>query len=156
MNAVRIVAVEGGAHLETVRQLFQEYASSLEIDLCFQNFAQELANLPGDYAPPRGRLLLGLQGREAVGCIALRPISRDIAEVKRLYVRPLFRRAGVGRRLAQAVIVAARRIGYSGTRLDTLATMREAIALYQSLGFQPISPYYENPNTAALFMELKL
>ena len=156
MNAVRIVAVEGGAHLETVRQLFQEYASSLEIDLCFQNFAQELANLPGDYAPPRGRLLLGLQGREAAGCIALRPISRDIAEVKRLYVRPLFRRAGVGRRLAQAVIVAARRIGYSGTRLDTLATMREAIALYQSLGFQPISPYYENPNAAALFMELKL
>jgi len=156
VNAVRIVAVEGGAHLETVRQLFQEYASSLEIDLCFQNFAQELANLPGNYAPPRGRLLLGLQGREAVGCIALRPISRDIAEVKRLYVRPLFRRAGVGRRLAQAVIVAARRIGYSGARLDTLATMREAIALYQSLGFQPISPYYENPNAAALFMELKL
>lgn len=156
MNAVRIVAVDGGEDLQTVRELFQEYSRSLDIDLCFQNFEQELAGLPGAYASPRGRLLLGLRGQEAVGCIALRPIAEDIAEVKRLYVRPSFRRLGAGRQLAQAIIVLARQIGYRSARLDTLAGMREAIALYQSLGFRPIPPYYDNPNGCALFMELKL
>ena len=156
MNAVRIVAVDGEVELQAVRQLFQEYADSLPIDLCFQNFSQELANLPGAYAPPRGRLFLGMRDRETVGCIDLRPISAEIAEVKRLYVRPPFRGRGAGRLLANAVIVAARQIGYRSVRLDTLSTMREAIALYQSLGFQPIPPYYQNPEGSAVFMELKL
>jgi ribosomal protein S18 acetylase RimI-like enzyme len=143
-------------HLATVRELFIEYANSLEVDLCFQNFNQELAQLPGDYSPPEGRLLLAAEGITPAGCIALRKFEDNICEMKRLYVRPAFRGKGAGRSLALAVIQAARDCRYQRMRLDTLSSMKEAIALYQSLGFQPIPPYYDNPTPLAVFMELRL
>jgi carbonic anhydrase len=142
--------------IRETRILFQEYANSLEIDLCFQNLREELATLPGKYAPPSGRLLLALQGEAVAGCVALRKIDSETAEMKRLYVRPAFRRTGTGRKLAQAIIENARQIGYARIRLDTLSTMKEAISLYRSLGFQPIPAYYENPDSSAEFLELKL
>ena len=142
--------------LPTIRELFQEYADSLEIDLCFQHFREELATLPGSYAPPAGRLLLALEGQAVAGCVALRPIDPQTAEIKRLYVRPAFRRSGTGRMLARAIIESARQVGYARIRLDTLATMKEAISLYQSLGFRSIPPYYDNPSPSAKFFELEL
>jgi len=153
---VQIIAAHSENRLHTIRELFQEYADSLEIDLCFQNFQQELATLPGQYAPPAGRLLLALDGEATAGCVALRPIDPQTAEMKRLYVRPAFRRNGTGRRLARAIIEEAGHIGYARIRLDTLLTMTEAISLYQSLGFQSIPPYNDNPSASAKFMELKL
>lgn len=143
-------------HLATVRELFMEYANSLEVDLCFQNFNQELAQLPGNYAPPEGRLLLAAVGPTPAGCVALRKIADEICEMKRLYVRPAFRGKGLGRLLAQAIIQAARECGYQQMRLDSLSSMKEAIALYESLGFHRIPPYYDNPSTLAVFMELRL
>jgi len=143
-------------HLATVRELFMEYANSIEVDLCFQNFNQELAQLPGSYAPPDGRLFLAAEGTTPAGCVALRKIENSICEMKRLYVRPAFRGKGAGRILAQAVIQAAREHGYHRMRLDTLSSMKEAIALYESLGFQRIPPYYDNPSPLAVFMELRL
>jgi ribosomal protein S18 acetylase RimI-like enzyme len=156
VNSVRIIAAHSERRLHIIRELFQEYADSLEIDLCFQNFREELASLPGKYAPPSGCLLLALQDEAAAGCVALRQIDSATAEMKRLYVRPAFRRTGTGRRLAQAIIEHARQIGYARIRLDTLATMKEAISLYQSLGFRSIQAYYENPNGCAEFLELTL
>lgn len=142
--------------LPLVRTLFQEYAAGVGIDLCFQNFEQELAELPGRYAPPRGRLLLAWEGNEVVGCVALRDLDGGVCEMKRLYVRPAFRSHGTGRALADAIIHAGWRIGYERMRLDTLDTMKLAIALYESLGFQRIAPYCDNPSPAACFFELKL
>ena len=156
MNSVQILAADPQADLQIVRSLFQEYADSLQIDLCFQNFQEELATLPGKYAPPSGRLFLACQGDRVAGCVGLRAIDSDVAEMKRLYVRPAFRGTGTGRLLANAIIESARRIGYARIRLDTLATMKEAIALYLSLGFQAIAPYYDNPSGSARFFELKL
>jgi ribosomal protein S18 acetylase RimI-like enzyme len=151
-----IVVAHVPSQLGTVRELFREYARSLEIDLCFQNFEQELAELPGKYAPPSGQLLLGMEGELATGCVAVRPITEEICEMKRLYVRPEFRGHGVGRILAQAAVEAGRAIGYRRMRLDTLATMERAISLYESLGFRRIAPYYFNPSPSAVFMELAL
>lgn len=145
-----------GADLERVRDLFLEYAAGLEISLCFQNFEEELASLPGHYAPPRGRLALALAGDRAAGCIALRPLESQGCEMKRLYVRPEWRGQGLGRLLANWVIGQAREIGYACLRLDTLASMHPAISLYHSLGFREISPYYENPSAQAVFMELNI
>lgn len=144
------------AQLTEIRQLFLEYASSLEISLCFQNFEQELAALPGKYAPPTGQLLLARDGGQPVGCVALRDLGPKICEMKRLYVRPPWRKHGLGRKLAEAIIASAVEIGYERMRLDTLATMTPAIALYHSLGFRRIPAYYANPSEHAVFMELVL
>jgi putative acetyltransferase len=142
--------------LATIRALFLEYAASLEISLCFQNFEQELAALPGNYAPPAGRLLLGLRGDQAAGCVALRPLGEGVCEMKRLYVRPAWRHKGVGRALAIAITSAATDLGYRAMRLDSLASMKAAISLYRSLGFQAVPAYYANPSDQAVFMELTL
>ena len=142
--------------IETARVLFREYEKSLGISLCFQNFAEEVATLPGDYAPPGGRLLLAfVEGRPA-GCVALRNIWEGISEMKRLYVRPAFRGMKLGRRLTEAVLDEAKSIGYRAVRLDTLATMKEAQALYLSMGFADIPPYNDHPIAGTRFMEKRL
>ena len=142
--------------IEIARKLFREYQQSLGVDLCFQGFEDELASLPGSYAPPRGRLLIARDGDEAAGCVALRPLGGDLCEMKRLYLRPSRRGTGAGRALAMRVIDEARAIGYRAMRLDTLPMMSEAIALYESLGFRPIPAYYESPVPGTLYMERAL
>ena len=138
------------------RQLFREYAAALGVDLKFQSFEAELAGLPGDYAPPAGRLLVAWFEGTPDGCVALRPLQKDICEMKRLWVRPASSGRGIGRRLAETVIAQAREIGYHTMRLDTLARLVPALNLYRSLGFQPVPPYTHNPLEGALFMELRL
>lgn len=139
------------------RQLFEEYASWIEISLCFQNFDKELEGLPGDYAPPHGRLLLAFEDDQLAGCIALRPLPARACEMKRLYVRPSFRGQGLGRQLVEAIIAAARELAYEKMRLDTLpGKMDQALAMYRRFGFLEIQPYYENPVEGATFMELSL
>jgi putative acetyltransferase len=153
---VRIIAAASTAEVELARELFKEYQASLGIDLCFQGFDKELADLPGDYAPPSGRLFLAYDDAELVGCVALRRIDARACEMKRLYVRPRGRGKGIGRQLAEFVINTAREISYASMRLDTLPSMKEAIALYQKLGFRPIEAYRPNSVEGALFMELVL
>lgn len=148
------------AEIPIVRALFEEYGASLGFDLCFQNFSAEMAGLPGDYAPPRGALLVAAHAAvpadPVVGCVGLRPLEAEFCEMKRLYVRPAGRGLGTGRRLAEAIIEAGRRIGYAGMRLDTLPTMGRAIALYEALGFRDIPPYRENPIPGARYLGLSL
>ena len=153
---MQILEAHSTEHLPTVRELFTEYARAIKVDLRFQSFDRELTELPGLYAPPEGRLLLALEGSQAAGCVALRKIGDGICEMKRLYVRPVFRHKGLGRVLAEKVIAAAREIGYEHMRLDTLASMKDAIQLYESLGFRHIQPYCDNPNDSAIFLELQL
>ena len=153
---MRVIATHSAEHLAIARQLFEEYAAALGIDLCFQKFGAELANLPGEYAPPEGRLFLAQAEDGFAGCVALRKIADSICEMKRLYVRPKFRKRNGGRLLADAVVNAAREIGYESMRLDTLSSLTAAIALYRSLGFRSIPAYYANPNPEVVFMELKL
>lgn len=151
------VQAESSEQLEQARELWREYALWLEVDLCFQNFEQELAELPGRYAPPEGRLLLALNDGGLAGCIALRKIGEGVCEMKRLYVRPEFRGQGIGRQLTARLIEEARAIGYARMRLDTLPSkMKEAEAVYRSIGFTEIEPYYHNPIAGALYMELAL
>ena len=153
---MKLAQAETPEQVEEVRRLLREYEASLGVSLCFQGFEREVAELPGEYAPPGGRLLLALEAGHAVGCVALRGLDDQTCEMKRLYLRPGFRGRGAGRWLALAIIDEARKIGYKKMRLDTLAMMREAIALYESLGFKPIEPYCHNPIPGAIFMELKL
>lgn len=154
---MKLIQVETAEEVERARELFLEYGAWLGFSLCFQNFDQELAELPGKYLPPSGRLVLAIDNTEVAGCVALRQIGDDVCEMKRLYVRPAFRGTGLGRELAEEIIQAARDIGYARMRLDTLpGKMDRAIAMYESLGFKKIEPYYENPVQGAAFMELKL
>jgi ribosomal protein S18 acetylase RimI-like enzyme len=145
-----------GEALATARQLFNEYAASLDISLCFQGFDEELAGLPGTYAPPRGRLLLAWRGKESAGCVALRPLEPGTCEMKRLYVRPAYRTGGVGRLLVERVIHEAAMAGYRRMRLDTLPAMEAALQLYRRLGFREIAPYTANPVEGTVFLELEL
>lgn len=145
-----------GDRVLQARTLFQEYAASIGVDLCFQGFDQELATLPGDYAAPAGRLLLAYEDDALAGCVALRPLETVICEMKRLYVRPAFRGAGVGCLLVQRIIEEGRRAGYQRMRLDSLPSMEAAIGLYRQLGFSDIPPYRANPVESAVFLELLL
>ncbi len=141
------------ADVAAARALFKEYQASLGFSLCFQNFDAELASLPGAYAPPEGHLLLAFAGAEPAGCIALRKIGVEICEMKRLWVKPAFRGTGLGRRLVVTILEEARVAGYRRVRLDTLPSMREAQALYLSLGFSDIPPYHDHPIEGTRFME---
>jgi ribosomal protein S18 acetylase RimI-like enzyme len=153
---LRIIPVETDKQLELTKTLFTEYADSLDFDLDFQDFEEELAMLPGDYRPPAGCLLLAEYQGEAAGCVALRDLRGGICEMKRLYVKPEFRRLGIGRALADAIIAEAKKRSYARMRLDTAPSMEAARALYMSVGFREIEPYRYNPIEGAVFMELTL
>lgn len=156
-SITEFIEARSACDVEQARGLFREYATWVEIDLCFQNFEKELAELPGDYVPPDGRLLLASHNGELAGCIALRKIGEGVCEMKRLFVRDAFRGQGIGRNLVGFVIRAATEIGYERMRLDTLPPkMNDAIALYRHYGFKEIGPYYDNPVPGAIFMELDL
>jgi GNAT superfamily N-acetyltransferase len=143
--------------IETARLLFREYEEWLDMDLCFQDFETEVATLPGKYAEPEGRLLLAQKDGKTAGCIALRKIDDDVCEMKRLFVRDEFRGHGLGLLLVEKVISEARAAGYLKMRLDTFPPkMGKAVKLYESHGFREIAPYYNNPHTGVLFMELDL
>ena len=146
--------------LDATRDIFREYAAGLGVDLCFQSFDAELAGLPGDYAPPRGALILALIENQVAGCVALRPLDNvdypNAAEMKRLYVRKAFRGFGLGRQLVEAVMDAARQAGYDSILLDTLDDMEAARALYDELGFEDIPPYYHNPIPGAHYLRASL
>jgi ribosomal protein S18 acetylase RimI-like enzyme len=142
--------------LEVVREIFREYAASLEIDLCFQNFEEELASLPGKYQPPQGRLLLAWDAQMVLGCVALRPIAADTCEMKRLYVRPQARGQQLGLRLTEQICDEATQAGYQRICLDTLPSMTAAIQLYERLGFKRIGPYVFNPVKGTIFLGLEL
>jgi putative acetyltransferase len=144
------------ADMAQVREMFLEYQHGLGVDLCFQGFTEELASLPGAYARPSGRLLLAENQGQSLGVIALRPLTGSDCEMKRLFVRSAGRGLGLGRKLAITLIDEARAAGYRRILLDTLPTMREAQALYNSLGFAQIAPYCNNPIVATLYMALSL
>ncbi len=154
---MKLLLAKSESDIKEARTLFEEYAAWLGINLCFQNFDQELAALPGEYGPPDGRLLLAFEDDQLAGCIALRKIRATTCEMKRLFLRPEFRGRGLGRILVERIIEDARQIGYTQICLDTLpGRMDPAIALYKSMGFKEIEPYYNNPVAGATFMELRL
>jgi putative acetyltransferase len=152
-----IVNAESAAQIAVIRELFLEYANSLGFSLCFQSFDRELARLPGDYAPPEGRLLLMECDGEPAGCVALHPLEAGICEMKRLYVRPRYRGKGLGRVLVERILSEARTAGYGRIRLDTVEpVMKDAVAMYRRFGFRDIPPYRENPIEGAMYLELEL
>jgi putative acetyltransferase len=154
---LRIEQVTTSAQVKAARDLFVEYAESLGFSLCFQNFERELRTLPGDYAPPHGRLLLAYLDEEPVGCVAMHPWNRDICEMKRLYVRPVARGHALGRILVERLVKEARAIGYERMRLDTIEPiMTRAVLLYRDMGFEEIEAYRNNPMQGTLYLELKL
>jgi ribosomal protein S18 acetylase RimI-like enzyme len=153
---MEIIHIKTAKHLDEIRQLFREYENFLGVDLCFQGFEEELARLPGEYAPPKGTLLLAVDGKNTAGCVALREFKGDACEMKRLYLRPEYRGVGLGRKLAKKIIEEAERIGYSSIRLDTLKNLKEAMGLYASLGFKRVDPYYDNPLPGVIYWELQL
>ena len=154
---MQIIQAETPQHIAQARELFREYEAWLGIDLCFQSFEKELTELPGAYAPPNGRLLLAFDNSQLAGCVALRKIGDGTCEMKRLFLLPRFQGRGLGRQLISAILSEAKNVGYQRMRLDTLPPkMNTAIALYRSLGFREIEPYYDNPVPGAKFMELDL
>lgn len=159
-TSIRFATPETTDELNAVRVILREYAAGLQVDLSFQDFEAELAGLPGEYAAPRGALLMALADDELVGCCALRALDTvdypNACEMKRLYVRQGFRRTGVGRQLAEAILDCARLAGYDCVLLDTLDAMESARALYQELGFKEIPPYYHNPIEGAHYLKVDL
>ncbi len=157
---IRLYSPATASDFQDVCALFMEYAATLKIDLCFQNFNQELAGLPGEYSPPRGTLLLATVDGELAGCCAMRPLDTvdypNACEMKRLFVRPAFRGLRLGRRLAEGILDAAHLAGYNRILLDTLDEMESARALYQELGFEEIPPYYFNPIAGAHYLKAEL
>ncbi len=153
---MRIKQAQTSAEIEDVRRLFGQYEEFLGVDLCFQSFEEELAGLPGKYAPPDGALLIGLSGGKAVGCVAVRRLEEGVCEMKRLFVKPEARGTGLGRQLVQEVIARARRLGYLSMRLDTLDRLAEAMRLYEKVGFRRTKPYYENPLPGVVYWKLDL
>ncbi|MGE0330622.1 MAG: GNAT family N-acetyltransferase [Ramlibacter sp.] len=159
-SQIQLITAVQAEQLDAARDIFREYAAGLGVDLCFQSFDAELASLPGDYAPPRGTLILATIEGQVAGCVALRPLDNvdypNAAEMKRLYVRKAFRGFGLGRQLAEAVMDAARQAGYASILLDTLDDMEAARALYEDLGFEDIPPYYHNPIPGAHYLRASL
>jgi ribosomal protein S18 acetylase RimI-like enzyme len=157
---IRFVEAVEPEHLEHARTLFRayanEFAATIAESLCFQNFEAELAGLPGRYTPPSGCILLAMDGERPAGCVALRDLGHGICEMKRLYIRPEWRGRGIGKQLAEAILHKAREAGYSRMRLDSIAEMESALALYRSLGFVEIAPYWDNPIEEAVYRELDL
>jgi putative acetyltransferase len=157
VKGLSFTQAESQPQIAQARELFLEYAESLGFSLCFQSFDKELANLPGDYAPPDGRLLLAEYQGKLAGCVALHKLEPGICEMKRLYLRPQFRGKGLGLALANRILAEARQIGYERIRLDTVEpVMKDAVAMYRRLGFREIAPYCSNPIAGALYMELLL
>jgi putative acetyltransferase len=155
VKVLSFAQAESNAQIAQARELFLEYAQSLGFDLCFQNFDQELAELPGDYAPPEGRLLLAEYEGQLAACVALHKLDDGVCEMKRLYLRPQFRGKGLGRALANRIIAEARQIGYQRMRLDTVEpVMKDAVAMYRKLGFKETAPYRLNPMAGTIYMEL--
>lgn len=157
VKALAFFQAESNEHVAQARELFLEYAQSLGFSLCFQNFDKELAELPGDYAPPSGRLILAEYEGQLAGCVALHKLDDITCEMKRLYLRPHVRGKRLGRVLVDCIISEARQIGYKRMRLDTVEpVMKDAVAMYRKIGFREIAPYCANPMPGALYMELSL
>jgi putative acetyltransferase len=157
VKGLTFAQAESSDQIAQARELFLEYGQSLGFSLCFQNFDKELAGLPGDYAPPEGRLLLAEYEGQLAGCVALHRLEAGICEMKRLYLRPQFRGQGLGRALAERIIAEARQIGYRHMRLDTVEpVMKDAVAMYRKLGFKEVAAYRPNPIAGAMYMELEL
>lgn len=152
----QVIRAENEAHFAAARALFEEYAATLGVDLCFQNFAEELTNIAQQYGTLNGCLLLAFDQDQAVGCVALRRLEEQTCEMKRLYVKPLFRHLKIGKTLVERILAEAQARGYDRMRLDTLPAMTSAQKLYQSFGFQAIAPYRFNPVAGTIFMELQL
>jgi carbonic anhydrase len=153
MPEFKLVEVAAVEQMPVVRELFQEYADWLKVDLCFQGFTEELENLPGRYSRPSGLIIIARSAGKAAGCIALKPLAEGICEMKRLYVRPEFRDHGIGTALVRTALDEAKRMGYRCMRLDTMAQMEAAIRMYQAHGFEEIPSYYDNPHEGVVYME---